>query len=862
MLWLKAPLALRHHAVVLLALVSIAILTAAVAAADPFVRAGVAAQSLQTRARLLTPLAVGLEVRSGGRASGDPARRAAAVRLGRRLPTSGPPVATAALDVEATDELGGSRAVLMARTGALAHVHRLASAGGHGVWISDEMATAFRVRPGDRLAFSAPVGERTRTLRLRIAGIYRALDADLDNPYWQNFVQAIRLPGPDPPQPPPFVLADERTVLAAAGPNGVLTDTFEFPVALHGLTLARAHALERRYAAVRRELRRDRTLCPFGCSTSSSLSSALLIAGRDVAAVDPTIALVSWLGVGLGLLAALACGVFLVRRRSGEAELLHARGEASGTFAARTAVESVLPAAGGCAAGVALAALALRTFAPPGTLEGSTLLAGIRRAGEADASVICALAVGAAVAFPRARRLRTTPLLRGVAPLPWEIVPLAAAAAALGLLLAGGALARDPNGTAHPRLLVFVAPALAAAGAAGLVARAGRVALRRSSPDAAVLFLALRRLAAARGALVALVAAVAATTAAFAYAVTLDASLGRSVAVKAVVSNGSDVQGVIDHLERIIEPFPFPAAVVSVDPLDAKLPSGEPVDLIAGDPLALARTILWEDTWGADPRTALRKLAAARVESGTIPALATAAAAETAFVLERGVRLRVHVVDRIATFPATTAGRPALVVPAAALRSAARRVGLDDPLANATGYLWARGDPAVIVPALRRSSLAPAYLTTVDHLRQAPSVRAAGRTNGFLRTVGLAGAALALVALLLYLQARQRGQVVASALARRMGLAGGADAAALALEAAAVVAVATVVGIAVAVAVAHPLVPRVDPLPQYAPGPFLVVPWTLLAAVAAAATAAAAVIGAGAAAIAARADAGEALRVA
>jgi putative ABC transport system permease protein len=196
------------------------------------------------------------------------------------------------------------------------------------------------------------------------------------------------------------------------------------------------------------------------------------------------------------------------------------------------------------------------------------------------------------------------------------------------------------------------------------------------------------------------------------------------------------------------------------------------------------------------------------------------------------------------------------------LHSAARRAGLADPLANATGYLWARGDPAVVVPALRRSSLAPAYLTTVDHLRQSPSVRAASRTNGFLRTVGLAGAALALVALLLYLQARQRGQVVASAVARRMGLSGRADPAALALEAAAVVAVASVVGIAVAVALAHPLVPRVDPLPQYAPGPFLVVPWTLLAAVAAAATVGAAVIGAAAAAIASRTDAGEALRVA
>jgi hypothetical protein len=361
---------------------------------------------------------------------------------------------------------------------------------------------------------------------------------------------------------------------------------------------------------------------------------------------------------------------------------------------------------------------------------------------------------------------------------------------------------------------------------------------------------------------VALVAAVAAASAAYAYAVTLDASLQRSVGVKAFVSNGSDVQGVIDHRERITAPFPFPAAVVAADSLDAKLPSGEPVDLVAGDPGALARTIRWDDDWAGDPRPALRKLAAARDEGGAVPALATAAAAEVPFVVDQGARLPVRVVARVATFPATTVGRPALVVPAAALRAAARRAHVEDPLENATGYLWARGEPSAILPAFRRSSLRPAYVTTVDYLRQAPSVRAAERTDRFLRAVGLAGAALALVALLLYFQARQRAQVLAGALTRRMGLAAGADAAALALEAAALVAVATAVGTAIAVAVAHPLVPRVDPLPQYAPAPFLVVPWTIVAAVGAAATAGAALLGAAAAAIASRADVGGALRVA
>jgi putative ABC transport system permease protein len=131
-----------------------------------------------------------------------------------------------------------------------------------------------------------------------------------------------------------------------------------------------------------------------------------------------------------------------------------------------------------------------------------------------------------------------------------------------------------------------------------------------------------------------------------------------------------------------------------------------------------------------------------------------------------------------------------------------------------------------------------------------------------VKVIGVAAAALALVALLLYLQARQRAQLIASALVVRMGLSRARDAAALALEAGGIVLVAGVVGVAAATASASPIAAHVDALPQYAPTPVFVVPWTTVGLGLGASVLVGAALGGLAVAIAARSDVAEALRVA
>jgi ABC-type antimicrobial peptide transport system permease subunit len=126
-----------------------------------------------------------------------------------------------------------------------------------------------------------------------------------------------------------------------------------------------------------------------------------------------------------------------------------------------------------------------------------------------------------------------------------------------------------------------------------------------------------------------------------------------------------------------------------------------------------------------------------------------------------------------------------------------------------------------------------------------------------------AGAALlALAALLLYLYARERSQLLAGAFLRRMGLTRRAEAASLAVEAAALVACAGAVGTFAALVAAAPLLAHLDPFAQLPPAPALVVPWQGIAIVLVSASAFAAAVGAATALLVARNEPAEALRVA
>ncbi len=867
-LWVKAPLLLLRYPPLFAALFALAGLAALSAASAPMFRRGVESGSLQAQLRDLSPLAAGLEVRvPAAGVEGDRRRRAAVSRVARDVGGVGTPVVTSMIPVQAGGRVApGLELIAMARSGALDHVRHVTAGRPGGVWVADSTAKALRLRPGRTLVLTEHIfNGRAPSIAVRVAGVYRTLEADCCGPYWSNWVQDIRSPDPDSPLPPAFVLMPESTLLRVARRlHPIVENRFEIP-ARTTLTVDDAKQLQARLVALERQItspgsRVGRKLgCGAGapaCSTSSSLSSALAIATADVAAVSPTIWLLAACGLVVSLGLAVTAGLFLVRRRSDEVNVLFVRGEAAGAFATRVALESVLPATIGAAVGVVASLSLLKLLAPPGAVDSGVVWTGIAY-GVAGASLaIAAAAAGAAVAFPRPGRRRSPS--RITLRLPWELLAVAATVLLLALLLSGRGLARDSTGATHPRLTVFLLPMVAVTGAAGLATRGGTRLLRGLHTTSPVwLLLALRRLASGRAALVAVVVAVAAAFGMFAYASTLSASLMRSTAEKAYISTGGDVQGIVDPSAGGTRSFPFPVALAQVDQSNVSFDSGAPVDLVSADPAALVRTLRWGNGWPDDPRALLPRLA---MRSDRLLAIASRDAPDGTAIIDQGVRIPITIVGR-AAIPAARAGRPALLVSSKALRDVAVRNHILYPAPGVSGLVWAKGVPAVVERALRASNLHPFYLTTPEEITKSASVAAAKRSYRYVRVVGIALSLLALVALLLYLQARQRSQLISSAFARRMGLRSRADTWAVAFEAAIVMLFAGLLGGGVAALVAQAVVRHVDSLPQYAPGPVSVVPWTVLVVGLAIAVVAGSLVGAAAAVVARHSDVAEALRL-
>jgi predicted lysophospholipase L1 biosynthesis ABC-type transport system permease subunit len=173
-------------------------------------------------------------------------------------------------------------------------------------------------------------------------------------------------------------------------------------------------------------------------------------------------------------------------------------------------------------------------------------------------------------------------------------------------------------------------------------------------------------------------------------------------------------------------------------------------------------------------------------------------------------------------------GDTLLVVSSARLSEAAARLHLVDPLGESPATLWARGPSRAVEQAIERTSFGAADFYSADDVLHSPDVRETTRAYGFLRAIAAAAAVLAAVALLLYLQTRQRAQVVGSALGRRMGLRPVDELLALGIEIACMLFFAAAVGAIVAVATSRPLVHRVDPLPQLPTTPSPTIPWLVI----------------------------------
>jgi len=142
--------------------------------------------------------------------------------------------------------------------------------------------------------------------------------------------------------------------------------------------------------------------------------------------------------------------------------------------------------------------------------------------------------------------------------------------------------------------------------------------------------------------------------------------------------------------------------------------------------------------------------------------------------------------------------------------------------------LWARAPAVRVLEALRRASIQPGQVSTVEQIRDRPQFDAVTWTFGLLQALGILAGLVAAVAVVLFLQARQQAREVAYALATRMGLRRAAHLRSVLLEVAGMLAVAFALGALLGLGGAAAVLGRIDLLPGVPPGPSFRVPFQVL----------------------------------
>jgi putative ABC transport system permease protein len=879
---------LQHYRTLFVSVFVAALLISLAASSSPFVTSAVASESLKDRLAELNAYATGLDISGGLLGYGltldqalkqADAREAAVWQLQERLPHVQSPVLTVESgQLDISGRTADTQVRLMARNGFPAHVKILSRVSGEGVWISNLTADQSGLKAGGTLtirdfaggpAFPSSSGHMSN--RLRVVGIYRALPYSPLTPYWTNLFDDAWAQSEDASPPPTYVFLPRNELyrLAVTG-GGSVTTMAELPIDPKGMTLPEARSLVARFTAIARALPRSSLGQKLGCEPSSytanqcktysSLLPAVILADRSASAVSPAVTLLSDVGGGIALAVAAAAGAFLVRRRRAEAALLYARGVRTRTFAGQGLLEALIPTLLGGGAGFGLAYVLTGVFAPSGSLDPATVYSGIAHAAGAVAVGLLLLVGAAVVSFLHLydTGLRGVRWLRFV---PWELPLLGVALYLLVAISSGSGLS---NG--HPTLSVFLFPLLLVAGVAGIFVRFARFALSHAPGSRATpaVYFALRRLAAARGLLVVLAVVSAASLGSFFYAETLAASLHKSTTEKAYMATGSDAQATVSGSTLLPPNFPYPITKLEFGNQAASIgsPTGDSVDVMVVTPSSFVQTLRWQSGWGPNPSNTLRKLATEA--PWPLPVVVTRDFPPTAKAISmQGVRVPIRVLARIDAFPLEAVSIPLLVTSFRALNGAAHHAHLYDPIGVPWTYVLAKGPPDAVVHALTVTpSLGVYYPASVETYLRDPNVTLATRTYAFMRTIAIAGAVLVFVGLLLYLQARQRAQVISSTLARRMGLGTTAETFSLCLELGAILLFAGGIGGGVAVMAATPIVHHLDPLPQDAPTPILSVPTVEFVVVAAALVAVAVIAGLVTSWLARRANVAEALRVA
>ena len=868
-MWSRAPLILTRYPRQLVALAVGALLLVVAGASYPLFISAVSSSLVRSEIRepLVGPYRAGVTYKSTNLGfdeqvpGGDPVYRVRDERF-RSLTADGGVLGEPVLSIagpEVIVEAAGTDVVadgrLFAGEDALQHVDALGEDAPGDAWIPDLIAEAVGVEPGETITLR----NEDRTTDLTVAGVYRALYPLPRRSYWLQWTDEVYptcpAPCPDPPVPPQPILVSEDALVSAAAALGVERASFgwQAPLATATPTLEEARRvrdfvldLRRRISDEGSELWQVFRCCDISeldrgageieaqqTIYSSAIAGVVDRAEERLAAVESPGRTVQVAGLVVALAVLAAGGVFGVGGRVTEGRLLSAMGMSPAAYGAKAALEAVLPAVAGTAVGLGASIAFVNVLGPPGRVGAEALRTAAMQAALASVAALVAVGLVSALSF-RSRFEHHGRQASLLARLPWELVLVVLAYVSYRRIEAGGGFVADAAGVRRPSPLLLLFPLASIGAAVGVVARIARLVLARVRPDprSAGAYLAMRRLAGGGSLPLLLMVAAGLSLGVALHAQALVGSMRSTLDAKARVFVGSDAQVVVgsELAERPAVDVPT-TSVVRMAHAGTVAGSTAEIDLLAIDPATFVRAAFWQESFSDEP---IDDLVASLddVSGGRLRGVLVGSSLDVVDAIEVNQdQLPVTVEGRASAFPGMLGSGPMLVVGRSALEELYD--GPANPLhvSDVNTELWLRGSQEEIERALARLEIPQSQTLTAEQVQDIPYIAATLDTFVVLQGLAVVAAVLVLVGLLMYVEARQRSQLVAYGLSLRMGVSRRDHRRALGLELGAMLLGALVVAIPSALGAALLMAQHLDALETIPPRLVVELPVVAMAAI-------------------------------
>lgn len=653
------------------------------------------------------------------------------------------------------------------------HIELIEGEHGPNPYIDDVIARDLDAHPGDTILFFV----QGDTYQFEVQAVYQGLYDRVADPYW-CFLEDVLAVNAMGDIPPPLVLVDtdyfeERSEVfwRVFATYGTGLGTWELPVKVDELTVPDAIQAARTMVVAHEG---DETTGEPPQFHLPTIKSDLPLVTKRVEALSEALQTSIIPLAAVVLLAAIAlvggAGSYWIDRRKLELQYLSAMGASPSAIAVKASLEFLLPTLVGGALGWGLANIIIPWVGPSPDVHPAARLSALWVT--IGATLLSLLAVGVVVAVRSRTLLDHKP--RSRATLSWRIPAMVlaiAAAVAVRLAIGDSAVVTEENqlvGSVDPLVLflplfIFVAAVLLAA---ELVIRLFPL-IRRAGDRGHSSFIASRRIVSAPTLVIALIAGAALPVATLIYASSLTRSATSTIDAKGKTFIGADVStpvfGTINPPGTLSD---VSTVVIKTERADL---NGEQVDVLAIDYETFAQGAFWEEQFAPVPLPEILDSIHGNSDGAPLDAyIANGTGSDGQLDAGRGSST-IHVVGEVASFPGTRRSRPLVIVDRQRFEDAFRDEG--GRLQGSRYLMWTldRTEDEVETEMAKAGigyAFTVAATTTLDQLRFAALVW----TFDFLEINSALAGLIAIGAVLLYVDTRQRSRNLSYALARRMGL--------------------------------------------------------------------------------------------